>query len=150
MKKQMMFAISISLSLLSGASFAAAACIDSTTLPDQTIYFYTHKLGIYTVDLQPTLSAIENNQAGPGIPYVQKPWLGNCPYKLSNSNTCTEYTIYPNDTNFSPSGIMGKIKRHWHGKPNRGEVRVLVNASQTQYDYTIDHETTFCGPYPMS
>lgn len=149
MKRQTLFAISISLSLLSGASFASAACIDSTTLPAQTIYFYSYKLGVYTVNLQTTLSAIENNQAGPGIPYFQKSWFGSCPSGLSGSNTCTEYTIYPNDTNFSPSGIMGKIEQHTHGRPNRGEVRVLVNASQTQYDYTIDHETTFCGPYAM-
>lgn len=117
------------------------------------VYFYGDELGVYTIHLSDTLTAIADGDAGKSIPYYKRPWWGDCPSHLSKSDQCTEYTVYPSDTNFSPTGIMTKIEEDSHnprpGHPNRGEVRILTNNAETFYDYTIDHEHIFCGPYTM-
>ena len=137
-------------------SFASVtfACTSSHVIPQVSVNFYDNPLGVYTIDLGPTLAAIASGQAdnqGDVIPYFEKKWTGECPGGLEGGkDSCREYTVYPNDQNFSPAGIMDQIKAVNHGEPNRGEVRILTNASETQYAYTTDHEAEFCGPYNIS
>lgn len=136
--------------LLLFTMLSSFACTSSLRIPHSNIYFYNHFLGSYTINLNPTLTAIENGSAGRGNPFYQKKWRGRCPSRLKGKiGSCIEYTVYPNNTNFAPSGIMQKIKQYTNDRPNRGEVRILTNASGTQYVYTTDHENTFCGPYEL-
>ena len=132
------------------ATMAAADCSNQPILPNETLYFYHHSIGTYTINLNPTLQAIADGQDHSGYPYFEKTWTGSCPAGLDgNNDTCIEFTVYPDGTNFSPTDIMNKIEKYTHGKPNRGEVRVISDSSETQYVYTTDHENTFCGPYAV-
>lgn len=145
LKKMSTFLFVVSLS----ASAMANTCSALQTLVNQDLHFFQYDLGNYTIYLSPTLTAIVNHQTNPSEPYFEKPWLGACPVNLGTADTCTEFTVYPNSTNFSPDP-MEKIKADNHGNPDRGEVRILTNQSMTQYVYTTDHEATFCGPYPLT
>jgi hypothetical protein len=127
-----------------------ADCEAPPVLSQETIFFYDTKLGVYNVNLTSTLSAIKDNKTDSGNPYYQKTWYGDCPGGLSGSaGSCIEFTVYPNQTNFYPGDIMQAIKNANDGEPNRGEVRVLTDEDETHYVYTVDHEKTFCGPYPL-
>ena len=132
---------------------AFADCSPSSTLSNVPLFFYDNPLGTYTINLNNTLTAIANgsaDQGGDSAPYFEKTWKGSCPGGLQGDNgSCNEYTVYPNDTNFSPSGIMEKIKQDNNNKPNRGEVRIITDNAEANYVYTTDHEKTFCGPYPV-
>jgi hypothetical protein len=129
-----------------------ADCLDPPILSQINLHFFEYDLGQYTINLTHTLNAIKNDNAGSSKPYYKKTWYGDCPGGLSGSaGSCVEYTVYPNADNFSPGDIMQKIEQHTDdGSPNRGEVRILTNADQTEYVYTVDHERTFCGPYSLS
>ena len=130
----------------------AAACTRSTELPDVPIIFHyqhhTHYLGFYLINLAPTLSAIENDSANAGPPYFKKKWYGKCPRQL-HAKKCFEFTVYPDANNFTPESIMQRIEKYTHGKPNRGEVRVMTNKAETKYIYTTNHYRKFCGPYQL-
>jgi len=129
---------------------ASADCSSSLTLPNVPLFFYSNPLGIYTINLTPTMTAIESGDDESGQPYYEKSWRGDCPGGLSGSgNSCVEFTVYPDATNFTPGNIMQKIEQYTSGRPNRGEVRIITNSDQTQYVYTTDHESTFCGPYAV-
>lgn len=129
----------------------AADCVTPPTLSQQPIYFYNHYLGVYTIYLSQTLTAIKEQSAQSGPPFYQKIWYGDCPVGLSGpADSCVEYTVYPNAENFMPGDIMQKIEQYTdNGEPNRGEVRILTDQNNAEYVYTIDHEKTFCGPYPI-
>ncbi|MCX7121010.1 MAG: hypothetical protein NTZ67_04455 [Gammaproteobacteria bacterium] len=130
--------------------FSAAACTKSETLQNVPLYFYKHYLGVYNIYLTPALSAIESGDKISGYPYYKKKWHGQCPGNLAEGHEkCFELTVYPNSNNFSPNP-MKEIKKYTHGRPNRGEVRILTNRSETKYSYTTDHEKIFCGPYALS
>ena len=136
--------------LLITTTMGYADCSAQPILPNESLYFYNHSIGTYTINLNPTLQAIEDGQDHSGYPYYEKTWSGSCPAGLDgNNDTCIEFTVYPDGTNFSPTTIMKKIEKYTHGKPNRGEVRVISDSTETQYAYTIDHEQTFCGPYSI-
>lgn len=125
------------------------ACTSSHMVTQVPLFFFEHSLGVYDVNLEPTLAAIADGSADNGRkPYYGKMWEGSCPSLMVGQ--CHEYTVYPNDQNFQPAGIMGQIKQYTNGEENRGEVRVITNADETQYVYTTDHEKTFCGPYHIS
>lgn len=133
------------------AQITFADCSAPPTLSNVDMYFYDHDLGIYTIYLRPTLDAIIANQTGSGNPYYEKTWTGSCPGGLiGDDDSCIEFTVYPAATNFSPGNIMTKIEHYTHGKPNRGEVRIITDNGETQYVYTTDHENTFCGPYKIN
>ena len=145
------FFISSIIVLLSVSTFSFADCSQSQTLLNVPLFFYTSSLGTYNIALTDTLTAIANGTADKNAgesPYYEKDWTGDCPGGLSGSN-CNEYTVYPDSTNFTPGDIMVKIEKYTSGLPNRGEVRILTDNSETQYVYTTDHEKTFCGPYPI-
>ncbi len=150
MKKRQV-CLAVFLSLMVNTVFAD--CSSSPILYNVPLKFYSNPLGIYTIFFSNTLSAIADGQAdqnGYVKPYYEKSWRGSCPGGLDgNDGTCNEYTVYPNDTNFSPSGIMEKIEQYTDGNPNRGEVRILTDNDESHYVYTTDHEETFCGPYLM-
>jgi hypothetical protein len=124
-----------------------ANCASSQVIYNQPLYFYQYYLGRYTVDLSRVLSAIKVHSTNNGFPFYKKPWIGLCPNGFHEKTACMEYTVYPDDQNFWPGGIMEKIKHYNHGMPNRGVVRILTNADGSQYVYTINHEKDFCGPY---
>lgn len=127
----------------------ALGCSASLTLSNMPLYFFTHPLGIYTIDLSPTMNIIDGDDHS-GYPYYEKIWSGSCPGGLSgHDNTCIEFTVYPDATNFSPGNIMQKIKQYTHGKANRGEVRIITDSTESNYVYTTDHEQNFCGPYTV-
>ncbi|OGT49483.1 MAG: hypothetical protein A3E82_04575 [Gammaproteobacteria bacterium RIFCSPHIGHO2_12_FULL_38_11] len=130
--------------LITGVTFS---CTKSETLRNIPLFFYSHPLGIYNIYLNPTLSTIENHDSDRGYPYYKKKWYGKCPNHLGREK-CFEFTVYPNNTNFSPNP-MEKIKKYTHGESNRGEVRILTNKLETKYVYTINHEKKFCGPYAL-
>lgn len=135
-------------SFFSLAIFAQTNCSNTGFDNNQNIYFYDTLLGSYNVNFKITLNAIENHGTSPQIPYSEKTWTGSCPGGLTGpSGSCKEYTVYPNDQNFSPSGMMDKIKKLNHNQTDRGAVRILTDKSGTHYAYTTDHEETFCGPY---
>lgn len=150
-RRMLQLALPFAFSLCVTPSFAD--CTASSSIPNVPLFFYSNPLGTYNISLSNTLTAIANGSAdngGNSAPYFAKTWRGACPGGLQgNDGTCNEYTIYPNDTNFSPSGIMEKIEQDNNNRPNRGEVRVLTDSSETHYVYTTDHEKTFCGPYAM-
>ena len=126
-----------------------ADCAAPPVLSQEAIYFYDTNLGVYNVNLTPTLSDIQNGTITDSED--EKTWRGDCPGGLSGSaGSCIEFTVYPNRANFYPGDIMGAIKDANDGEPNRGEVRILTDQDETHYVYTIDHEKTFCGPYPLS
>ena len=129
-------------------TLTANACTHSSLLSNTPLYFYHHYLGIYNIYLAPTLTAIDNGDSGRGYPYYKKRWRGKCPHHLRGKK-CVEFTVYPNNDNFSPRGIMKKIKKYTHGKRNRGEVRIITNYAETKYVYTTNHEKKFCGPYAL-
>lgn len=129
---------------------AIANCVDSAVVPNVPVFFYGNPLGTYTIYLTDTLHAATDGSWHRKTPYFEKIWTGSCPGGLSGGgDTCIELTVYPSDTRFSPAGIMEKIKSWNQGKPNRGEVRILVDQDRTQYVYTTDHEQTYCGPYSL-
>ncbi|OGT49484.1 MAG: hypothetical protein A3E82_04580 [Gammaproteobacteria bacterium RIFCSPHIGHO2_12_FULL_38_11] len=145
--------------LLPGAFFLisqialAADCAETTTLPPMPLYFYNHLLNNgdpYTINLLPTLSAMSTAEDDTP-PYYKKPWTGNCPMGMdADAQDCIEFTVYPNAINFSPGNIMQQIEQYTsNGKPNRGEVRIITDASETHYVYTTDHESSYCGPYSV-
>lgn len=126
-----------------------ADCAAPPVLMQQTIYFYDTKLGVYNVNLAPTLSDIQNDTTTDSED--KKTWYGDCPAGLHGpADSCIEFTVYPNKTNFYPGDIMQAIRNANDGDVNRGEVRILTDQDETHYVYTIDHEKTFCGPYPLS
>ena len=138
-----------------GFSSVMFACTDSKMLTNIPQSYFQNYLGVYSINLAPTLAAIasgEADQGGDNIPYYAKQWTGSCPGGLEGEvGSCKEYTVYPTNQNFSPAGIMQKIEQYTSGgEPNRGEVRILTNASETQYVYTTDHEVEYCGPYNLS
>lgn len=131
--------------------FADTVCTSSPTILSVPLKFYSHPIGTYTIFLSDTLTAIADGQAdenGYEKPYYAKSWDGACPSGL-NGDGCREYTVYPDKTNFAPGDIMKKIEEHNNGNPNRGEVRIITDNSESNYVYTTDHERTFCGPYPV-
>ena len=137
------------------AKSTAMACTSSSVLSQIPVTFHynhhSHYLGLYRINLKPVLTAIKYRDAYPGFPYYQKKWWGSCPRGLhGKSGSCIEFTVYPDDINFSPHGIMHKIEKYTHGKMNRGEVRILTNHAMTEYVYTTNHERKFCGPYKLS
>jgi hypothetical protein len=149
-KRGMVFLALCSVSVYSASLFAQTQCSSSGTDKNQDIYFYTQLLGTYDVNLNIALTAIKNHQTNSKYPYTQKEWTGACPGGLTGAdNSCIEFTVYPNDENFSPSGIMKQIKKYNNDKTDRGEVRVLTDKSLKHYVYTTDHEQTFCGPYVL-
>lgn len=125
-----------------------ADCAAPPVLPQETIYFYDTKLGVYNVNLAPTLHDIQKGITS----YFEdkKAWHGDCPDGLSGSaGSCIEFTVYPNKTNFYPGDIMRAIRDANDGDVNRGEVRIITDQDETHYVYTLDHEKSFCGPYPL-
>ena len=105
-------------------------------------------MGTYTIDLTATLNAATDGNKHTGNPFYEKKWYGECPGGLdADQQSCIEFTVYPNDQNFSPAGIMEKIEQYNDGNTNRGEVRIITNDNRSQYVYTTDHEATYCGPY---
>lgn len=136
------------------AKTTAMACTGSSVLSQIPITFHyhhhSHYLGVYRIDLKPTLTAIQYQNAQPGFPFYKKQWWGKCPGAMDGDGQCIEFTVYPDDFNFSPAGIMKKIKKYTeHHYANRGEVRVITNADMTEYVYTTNHERKFCGPYKI-
>lgn len=134
------------------AKTTAMACTSSSVLSQIPITFtyhhHSHYLGLYRINLKPTLTAIRYHNAQPGYPFYEKNWWGKCPGAMDDDGRCIEFTVYPDDFNFSPVGIMKKIEKYTlHHNPNRGEVRVITNANMTKYVYTTNHEKKFCGPY---
>lgn len=135
-------------------SSAFADCVAATTLPNTPQIFYDHNLGNYTIYLQPTLTDIKNHTVTHDE--FQKQWTGVCPAGMGDQGTCIEFTVYPaTPTNFIKDAskqldIMPAIEQYTDGKENRGMVRIVTNADETQYVYTTDHEQTFCGPYGVS
>lgn len=130
----------------------AAECSSSATLLNIPLKFYSHSIGTYTIFLTDTLTAIANGQAdqnGYQKPYYEKNWTGDCPGGLSGDD-CIEYTVYPDATNYSPGDIMEAIEKYNHGDPDRGEVRIITDNAESNYVYTTDHESAFCGPYAIS
>lgn len=115
------------------------------------VYYYSHFLGYYDINLADTLHAIETGLAdrlGCVAPYFAKPWEGSPPGGLRGATgSAREFTVFPNDTNFSPTGIQELIQRYTDGNPNRGEVRVVTDDRQQKYVFTVNHALTFCGPY---
>lgn len=140
----LLFAIVLlSICTISFASFTSTDC--PQTLNNVPLFFYSNPLGSYDIFLTDTLTAIADGNAdnnGDSAPYYAKTWTGSCPAGLSGSN-CHEYTVYPNATDFSPTGIMEKIEQFTNGRPDRGEVRIITDSSETHYVYTTDHERTF-------
>lgn len=150
-KIKLRFLLISAATLLVTTTMGSADCSPQSILPNVSLYFYSHPIGTYTINLSPTLQAIEDGKDHSGYPYYEKTWTGSCPSGLDGGiGSCIEFTVYPDGTNFSPSGIMKKIERYTNGEPNRGEVRVISDSSEMQYVYTTDHETTFCGPYSVS
>ncbi len=146
MQKWRVFVTSVVMTMACNVVFAQ--CSADAVIQDVHMYFFKHYLGIYRIDLSSTLSAVADGNDHSGYPYYEKTWMGKCPHGLRGA--CIEFTVYPNNTNFSPAGIMRKIKKYTHdGQPNRGEVRVITNSAQSRYVYTTNHERTFCGPYPV-
>lgn len=136
------------------AKSTAMACTSSSVLSQIPITFHyhhhAHYLGLYRINLKPTLTAIKDRNALPGFPFYKKHWWGRCPRAMDGDGQCIEFTVYPDNFNFSPDGIMKKIEKYTeHHYPNRGEVRILTNATMTKYVYTTDHEGKFCGPYKI-
>lgn len=126
-----------------------ADCAAPPVLSQETIHFYDTNLGVYNVNLSPTLSDIQNDTTTDSED--KKTWYGACPGGLNGpDDSCIEFTVYPNKANFYPGDIMQAIKDANNGEPNRGEVRILTDQDETHYVYTIDHEKTFCGPYTLS
>lgn len=126
-------------------------------LTDAPLKFYSHYLGSYNISLANTLSAVDG-QDHPGYPYYEKIWHGKCPDHMGSRNSCIEFTVYPAMKNFNSvtyqtppkNNIMWWIEHYNDGNPDRGEVRIITDSSESQYVYTTDHEKTFCGPYPVS
>ncbi|MCX7121009.1 MAG: hypothetical protein NTZ67_04450 [Gammaproteobacteria bacterium] len=143
--------------LISGGLFfstqvvLAADCTESKILPPMTLHFYDNQLnnGLpYTINLEPTLNALST--ADSGTPYFKKSWRGACPQGMDGgAHDCIEFTVYPNAINFAPGNIMTEIEKYTGGRPNRGEVRIITDATETHYIYTTDHEHSFCGPYKV-
>ncbi len=126
-----------------------ADCAAPPVLPQETLHFYEVNLGVYNVNLAPTLSDIQNGTTTDSED--KKTWRGDCPGGLKgSSDSCIEFTVYPNKTNFYPGDIMQAIKDANDGDVNRGEVRIITDQDEALYVYTLDHEHTFCGPYPLS
>ncbi len=139
------FFLSFAVSLLSVCSISFADPVCPQTLDNVPLFFYSNPLGTYNIFLTDTLTAIADHIAdnnGDNPPYYEKNWTGSCPKGLTGGN-CHEYTVYPDATNFSPGDIMTKIKNFSGGAPNRGEVRIITDSSETNYVYTTDHEHTF-------
>lgn len=127
-------------------------------LTDVPLKFYSHRLGSYNILLTDTLNAVDG-QDHPGYPYYEKTWRGRCPDHMGSRNSCLEFTVYPiMNKNFvsvtyhkpPKNNIMWWIEKYNGGNSNRGEVRIITDSSESQYVYTIDHEKTFCGPYPVA
>ena len=131
-------------------------------LIDVPLKFYSHHLGSYNISLTDTLTAIADKQAdqnGNVKPYYKRPWLRKCPKHIGSYGSCIEFTVYPiMHKNFvsvtyhkaPKNNIMWCIEKYNGGNPNRGEVRIITDSSESQYVYTTDHEKIFCGPYPVS
>ena len=143
----------------SQVALADTPCTSALIIPQVPLFFYAHSLGSYDISLADTLNAIETGRAGGALPYEKKVWTGSCPAGLdSGVGDCIEFTVYPNfakypqtNDNFTngPVPIMQKIEQYNNNHPNRGEVRVITDASEQNYVYTADHEVSFCGPYPL-
>jgi len=125
----------------------AINCSNALQFQNVSLYFFSHFLGFYTINFEPTLRAIANGQTTSGMPFFQKVWEGQCPEHFSSSQ-CWEFTVEPGPDNFSPDP-MPLIKQYNDGKADRGPVRVITDHDKKMYVITVDHEVNFCGPYPM-
>ena len=147
--------ICIGISPAHATSKGPVFCAAGTDAPHQLLYFFDHELGYYNVHLSPTLIAIRGNavQSGNTYPYFAKPWRGPI-QTLCPQGGCYEFTVYPNQQNFTNSNdphidIMQEIMKITGQHPNRGMVRIITDQEFKHYVYTTDHESSFCGPYNL-
>lgn len=134
---------------VSSAAIGATQCTTSGRINNQPLYYYTSYLGNYSINLEPTVTAIANGTAGPGYPYYASTWRSACPKHIPGSRgTCFEYTVYPNANNFNPD-LMPALRNVTGGYANRGSVRIITDQAHKFYVYTTDHYRSFCGPYAI-
>ncbi len=162
MKKSLLYVpLFLMASLTTSPTFASniSSCQSNFVLQHVDLHFYEHDLGNFNINFSDTINAISKDQQSHNLainqyPYYKKTWQGNCPGGLQGgAGSCWEFTVYPNPSNdptdFTPD-LEKAILPFTSGTPNRGMVRILTNHDETQYSYSTDHYTSFCGPYNFS
>ena len=149
---------------LSGGAVANA----STKLSSVPLFYYDIPLGVYDVNLQPTLSVIKHTDKLSRLPLRHYPYYKNSfshyrdkKFKEASKRLRTrqiyEFNVPPFKKNFRPKkgknirlaleGASQKSfqnKRDW--KALRGTVRILTDFKKRRYIYTVDHYKTFSEP----